>query len=662
MFNFFKNKQHKPEENDAFGQPTLQDSLTKRDLLGENTQRTEWSFIQKPREKDMLDNSPLSKPGKSESCGALDPDRKRLLTIIENLEQQNKQYQQNLEAQRFDYEKAMSKLKKYKEDKKKLTEKIKTLQHQNTTLLIALKDRDIALQQQQTAKDEGIQKPASPVENHDEQTLEVEAIPGSDLKVPQNNLKKLQADLQDVWGYLFEFSKGDTLSIDSKPSRADEILDPTIQQFTSHLLHECSKADLMNLDALEINLWECPLLTNQGIIYLGSLLSKKLQNLQRLELRFSGCSQITDDGIQGLGQHICKNLPALNHLALSFRGCPNLSDVGAKNLGVHISVNLRALQTLEFTFDDCSLISDEGVTSLSPYFAKFAKTLQKLSLSFSSCAEISDSGLVYFAASLSKTLKALQDLSLDFSSCNKLTNDGLHALTSSLSRNLRNLKSLNLNFNECPLISDLESLTFKNLSQLTLKFDKSQIGDRPIRNLAVSLGKTFLSLNRLELQFNDCEKLSDEGVNDIGVYLSNHLKDLKSLILRFNNTQVYGKGVNGIGAYLGINLKNLERLELSFNHTKISDAGLAALGVSISQNFKKLHHLKLNLRSCSNISDKGLNEFGTFICSNLQSLPSLSLDTRWCPKISDEGSDTFKRSIRTNLHNLQHFKFDWLKY
>ncbi|CAE8617631.1 unnamed protein product, partial [Polarella glacialis] len=424
---------------------------------------------------------------------------------------------------------------------------------------------------------------------------------------------------------------------------------------------------------------------------LAALAEKLPINLQQLQLKFNCCSQISDAGVAALAQ----KLPiSLQQLQLDFKGCEQINDAGVAALAEKLPINL---QQLRLYFYSCSQISDAGVAALAE---KLPISLQQLQLDFGACEQISDAGV---AALAEKLPIGLQQLQLNFNHSSQISDAGVAALAEKLPINLQQLQ---LYFFRCSQISKAARSATGSLESLRAWAAAAEArpaapaapwrGQTPIvalpapspaapqtRHIAEtssdtvlaegfadetdvgslefayhcgamsavpSLFETFCSallcattLEKLQLDFSYCEKISDAGVAALAEKLPISLQQLQ-LDLK-GCEQISDAGVAALAEKLPI---GLQQLQLNFDGCEqISDAGVAALAEKLPISLQKL---QLDFKGCEQISDAGLAALAEKLPISLK---QLELSFRFCSQISDAGVAALAEKLPIGLQQLQ---------
>jgi len=161
----------------------------------------------------------------------------------------------------------------------------------------------------------------------------------------------------------------------------------------------------------------------------------------------------------------------------------------------------------------------------------------------------------------------------------------------------------------------------KVTDSLKLQFERrnnEDINDTQISMLCQCI-QSFPLLKNLTLDFSDCNKITKDGVLNLGKHLSN-IKSLHSLSLRFTRCK------------------------------KITDDGNISL-IDQFKILKNLRHLSLNFFGCEEITDEGVIDL-SHILKSLTMLKRLALDFSSCSKIEDNGIISLSNSLKS-LNLLQ---------
>ncbi|CAE8627837.1 unnamed protein product [Polarella glacialis] len=401
----------------------------------------------------------------------------------------------------------------------------------------------------------------------------------------------------------------------------------------------------ISLQDLQLDFSCCNQISDAGV---AALAEKLPISLQQLHLDFS-CRQISDAGVAALAE----KLPiSLQDLQLDFSHCNQISDAGVAALAEKLPISLHQLQ---LDFRRCEQISDAGVAALAE---KLPISLQDLHLNLEYCEEISDA-VTQAAGSLeslrawaaASELGAAPDLEMRLSSGEE-TAEGLQekdeegeegeegeiGKPSHESRRARPAAPAAPWRGQPPTLAlpapspaapQTRHSTAKNAetsSDTVLAeglADETDVGsldfayrfDSNVLSKVPSLFGTFCSallcattLEKLQLNFDGCQQISDAGVAALAEKLP----------------------------------ISLQQLHLDFSWcNQISDAGVAALAEKLPIS---LHQLQVKFSRCQQISDAGVAALAEKLPISLQ---KLRLDFIFCWQISDAARQAADRSLES---------------
>ncbi|CAE8736089.1 unnamed protein product, partial [Polarella glacialis] len=438
----------------------------------------------------------------------------------------------------------------------------------------------------------------------------------------------------------------------------------------------------------------CQQISDAGV---AALAEKLPISLHQLQLDFGGCYQISDAGVAALAE----KLPiSLHQLRLNFECCHQISDAGVAALAEKLPISLQQLQLsfkMQFVSVEISCfsqISDAGVAALSE---KLPISLHQLQLDFGGCQQISDA--VRQAAGSLESLRAwaaaselgaAPDLEMRLSSGEE-TAEGLQEkdeegeegeegeigkpshesrrarpaapaapwrgqpptlalpAPSPATPQTRHSTAKNAETSSDTVLAEgLADETDVGSLDFAYHFDSSALSKVP------SLFGTFCSallcattLEKLQLDFNECNQISDAGVAALAEKLPISLHQLQ---LEFRHCfRISDAGVAALAEKLPISLQDLQ---LNFRYCQqISDAGVAALAEKLPIS---LHQLQLDFGGCQQISDAGVAALAEKLPISLQ---QLQLHFGVCQQISDAGVAALAEKLPISLQQL-HLDFN----
>jgi len=256
----------------------------------------------------------------------------------------------------------------------------------------------------------------------------------------------------------------------------------------------------------------------------------------------------------------------------------------------------------------------------------------------------------------------LQAIEFDFSFCSRIISDLIVAgIVEGLAKNFTGLRSLKLDFNLCEKITDQGlnciSVIIKNylqrLTSLKLNFaDCDNISDRGLVDLADALQSSVQELHYLELDFGGSGVIGG-GIKSLAPVIEHHAKMLTGLDLRFYSCrQIRNQDLEALLEVMKGNCPNLNSLKLNFDSTEADSRILSELALVIGRNFDKLRSLCLDFGSCRNLTSQGMDELGIAIGRHLMKLNELELNFDHCHGLSDQGVDELCLGIGINLQAL----------
>jgi len=170
--------------------------------------------------------------------------------------------------------------------------------------------------------------------------------------------------------------------------------------------------------------------------------------------------------------------------------------------------------------------------------------------------------------------------------------------------------------------------------------------------------KNWESLGELGIIFT--HPMSKE-INNLNSHGLCHFPQLMSLNLNFSQcSKITNKGLESLSYQVLQNCIQLRSLDLNFSEcTEITDKGLSSLCESGLQDLIQLTSLNLNFSWCSKITDKGLETLALQGLDYLKHLTSLNLNFSWCQLIKNEGvKELWSQGIK-NLSQLLSIVFNF---
>jgi len=389
-----------------------------------------------------------------------------------------------------------------------------------------------------------------------------------------SSLDQLCRRLERTWKNQFQIKNERILTVVRTQAQKDTIFDETLNQLMIDLIVRLDDLQIRYFPGMMFALNECSQITDEGIKALGANICDNFRNLHNLILNLTS-TQITDVGLSSLASMLSNSLEHLQCLELGLNST-FITDEALINLGQNICKNLQNLQQLHLYFARCGNILNKGVTNLASQIGKNLKNLQVLKLVFSH-TQISDNGAINLGLSICNNLKSLQFLHLYFN-MTAISDESL-AIIAPLIANLKNLQHLELSFNGCLKITDdgISRLgmafhdKLKSLKNLYLYLSPTQISDVGIKNLGNSIANHLQSLEGLELGLSGCSKISNECLSSLGGSICTSLRNLKKLFFYFSDTQVSDNGVKSLSGTINQNLKLLRHLRLYFNGSLVTE-------------------------------------------------------------------------------------------
>jgi len=354
-------------------------------------------------------------------------------------------------------------------------------------------------------------------------------------------------------------------------------------------------------------------------------------------VEIAGSDKLTDDGVRAL----IGGCPNLGYLALPF--CKQLTGTVFEN--VNDNSSSMALATSSSSLSSSASSSFPFSTTIEMSKPLIMPNLQYLDLS--RCLNVND-GTLERLAQMCHNL-----VSLNLTACEDVTDGGLVAIARACSK----LKSVTLS--RCVKVTDVAVGEFARScgsGLVSLSLDNCHlITDASL----VALGKNCGELTELDLSC--CEKVTDEGLKQLGMGLCGGRLEKLSLE---EVTQVTNEGLKGIGEW-GFNLKGLRLaycrgledaalLELARGCPKLTSLDLSYCGGVTREGIQAALDLwtglkVLNLRGAEGLVHEGLShprlqvlnlswsknvEDGAVegIASGCPSL--VSLDLAWCNKVT----------------------------
>ncbi|CAE8689897.1 unnamed protein product [Polarella glacialis] len=432
------------------------------------------------------------------------------------------------------------------------------------------------------------------------------------------------------------------------------------------------------LQQLQLDFKGCEQINDAGV---AALAEKLPINLQQLRLYFYSCSQISDAGVAALAE----KLPiSLQQLQLDFGACEQISDAGVAALAEKLPIGLQQLQ---LNFNHSSQISDAGVAALAE---KLPINLQQLQLYFFRCSQISKA-----ARSATGSLESLRawaaaaecgaapDIERRLSSgaegeessegwqdkdeageegeegeMGKPCPESPRARPAAPAAPWRGQTPIVALPAPSPAAPQTRHIAETSSDTVLAEgfADETDVGSLEFAyhcgamSAVPSLFETFCSallcattLEKLQLDFSYCEKISDAGVAALAEKLPISLQQLQ-LDLK-GCEQISDAGVAALAEKLPI---GLQQLQLNFDGCEqISDAGVAALAEKLPISLQKL---QLDFKGCEQISDAGLAALAEKLPISLK---QLELSFRFCSQISDAGVAALAEKLPIGLQQLQ---------
>lgn len=197
-------------------------------------------------------------------------------------------------------------------------------------------------------------------------------------------------------------------------------------------------------------------------------------------------------------------LENLEGIALYLASCSQVTSSAISKTASEFTGNCKNLIFFELNLWGCSNVNDNLIIKIIEGIGNLTK-LEHLNLFFKECAEISDSSVLSLSEKIHQ-LTNLKTFKLDLDSCDKITTDSAQPLMSTIGKRLKKLQTLELYFNDCPGIDDegLSQLSrgfvdFNYLERLTLILSYTNTQGGGIRELAQKILRNLKQLKRFEL-------------------------------------------------------------------------------------------------------------------------------------------------------------------
>ncbi|KAL4438758.1 hypothetical protein ABPG74_013431 [Tetrahymena malaccensis] len=265
------------------------------------------------------------------------------------------------------------------------------------------------------------------------------------------------------------------------------------------------------LQILQLSFRYCSLITDEGVYYLGQLLSRKKSKLVDLNLNFEYSFNLTDESIM----HICESIKdsaSLQSFTINLNSC-SITDVG--------------LQTLQRTITSCS-------------------NLKFFTLKLELCDKISDVGLVSLSQCINQ-ISSLNEFSLILNSNHEITNKGIKKVIQQINQQAGNLQLINLSLENIPKITGK-----------VLKY---------IKNIQIPNGK---KLQKLVLTIKQCNNFKQLAFENLQALLKEKQISVEQIILDFKNQNFSSQASDNLSSYRKLideGISNQNKVQILFGNS-----------------------------------------------------------------------------------------------
>jgi len=512
--------------------------------------------------------------------------------------------------------------------------------------------------------------------------LDVKKIGKNPMKVNPKGLDL--KNLQSKWRKECRFELTNNHLVIKMFPTEERFITGVLPQSIADISKRIQSCHFKNIYHLSLDLSECSMLEQHGILNIYLLLLPLLKRLRHLSLNLPHTMDVSEGTLAKLCYRICYNCRYLETLSIKVLKNYRIITRDTELLRM-ISVIGKSAKKLKGFNLRFPRMKGQLANKMSLLISHYMAGIHQLSLAFPilTLSLNPDQGLLPFIKRLGSRMQNLHHLSLDLSmldGTSVLISKGIDDLSVGFKEYFGNLVHLTLLLSGCDSITDekLSNLTqliaenLKKLQGLTLNVGKCrQLTIQECKNIGSDIGTHLKDIQQLSLDFGLCPNINDFGISQFASGFSLHIQSLTHLSLNFSRCEeITGEGVKRLSLMFNQNLKTLQTLSLDFSWCgRISNTALIELATQIGENLTQLKHLSLIFatnKSTSGgikflgvpiksyeISDKGLKKFSTIVSKNLRQLEQLSLKFENYMLITNKGVKKLCSDFGQNLGKLQ---------
>jgi len=185
-----------------------------------------------------------------------------------------------------------------------------------------------------------------------------------------------------------------------------------------------------------------------------------------------------------------------------------------------------------------------------------------------------------------------------------------------------------------------------NISKLKIEFEGCEkLTDETFDDIAKKIGKTFTNVQSLELSFFPCDKITNQGIAQIGKQIARYLHDLKSLILSINRAfLISSAGVKLLTKEFGQQFYNITDLHFHIGSKAITDTCLNMIGRLIFRRLVSLKRAQLSLIGCK-ITNEGMSHLVRNAQKRRAELVKMIFNFAMCSQISHKAVEILHQEL-----------------
>lgn len=407
------------------------------------------------------------------------------------------------------------------------------------------------------------------------------------------------------------------------------LLNRVSETITNSFFNKYSRfiSNLIFLQDLKFNFWQCPNITEEGWIDFSKSLRTVL-SVKSLKLHIINCQGFNDKGVKGI-MHSAKYLIFLEDFTLNC-GRTELTDKGVTTI-IHYIKFLRNLRKLCLEFQNCEKLSGKDI-----YFREVGTRLKSqdkistLSINLLGCNNLEYNAYQKFAIFM-QDIANLQKLEYYIGNTEFVTefeDHNLEFLKNSIIHH-KNLKHMNLEISKCHKVTDEGFQKFFiwtteiNLIIFEFTLNHCNFKEAGISGVFYAI-KNLKNLTRLKLEiFYEKKDMVLYGLlPEVKIMLSEK-PNLAYLALNLPNLDI--NSINFITLVEGlVSVKSLKNLSLSLKKALISVVELNCLQKNIQESMPELESLSLNFydspfRSCGSIKSSFEAKIEKFVSNRTSS-------------------------------------------